>query len=266
MTELMLPERQSRIRQRLAQDGRVLAAALALEFSVSEDTIRRDLREMAAAGLCERVYGGALPVGLANTSLRQRMSVAMERKRALAEVAIRQIVPRSIVFFDAGSTHLAIAEALPDDLALTAVTNAPAIAMALAEKPEVDTILIGGLLDRVAGGAVGAKAIEALSGMRFELCLIGTCGIDEQGGLCAFGYEDAALKQFAITRSSRVLVAATTEKFGVSAPYAVASAAQYHCLVVEDDADPTRLHVIRKEGCDIVVAAGRAASVARGEL
>jgi DeoR/GlpR family transcriptional regulator of sugar metabolism len=262
MTELMLPERQSRIRQRLAQDGRVLAASLALEFSVSEDTIRRDLREMAAAGLCERVYGGALPVGLANTSLRQRMSVAMERKRALAEVCIRQIMPRTVVFFDAGSTHLAIAEALPDDLALTAVTNAPAIAMALAEKPEVETILIGGLMDRVAGGAVGARAIEALSGMRFDLCLIGTCGIDAQGGLSAFGYEDAALKQFAITRSSRVLVAATTEKFSVSAPYAVARAAQYHCLVVEEDADPVRLQIIREEGCEIIVAGRGAASAA----
>ena len=60
MTELLLDERQTRIQQLLEQSGRVLASELAESFGVSEDTIRRDLREMAAAGLCKRVYGGAL--------------------------------------------------------------------------------------------------------------------------------------------------------------------------------------------------------------
>ena len=62
MQDFLLRERQGVISERLRLNGRVLAAELALEFGVSEDTVRRDLREMAAAGLCERVYGGALPV------------------------------------------------------------------------------------------------------------------------------------------------------------------------------------------------------------
>ncbi|KTQ76027.1 DeoR faimly transcriptional regulator, partial [Aureimonas ureilytica] len=57
----MTPERHGRIRERLSLEGRVLASELARDFGVSEDTIRRDLRELASAGLCRRVYGGALP-------------------------------------------------------------------------------------------------------------------------------------------------------------------------------------------------------------
>ena len=67
--ELLLRQRQSLIAQRLEVADRVIAADLAAEFNVSEDTIRRDLREMAAAGLCERVYGGALPVSISRLTL-----------------------------------------------------------------------------------------------------------------------------------------------------------------------------------------------------
>ena len=73
MQDFLLRERQTVISERLKTHGRVLAAELALEFGVSEDTVRRDLREMAAAGLCERVYGGALPISPAHGSLTQRM-------------------------------------------------------------------------------------------------------------------------------------------------------------------------------------------------
>src|SRR6478735_8994127 len=135
MNELLLQERQSAISRKLQTHGRVLAAELAAEFGVSEDTVRRDLREMAAAGLCERVYGGALPVSPAGGSLNRRAGIARDRKLALATAAVSQIATGSMVFFDAGSTNLAIATALPMDLPLTAATNAPAIAAALMEKP-----------------------------------------------------------------------------------------------------------------------------------
>src|SRR5690606_26714764 len=115
--DLLLRQRQTLIQDRLRQSGRVLAADLAQEFSVSEDTIRRDLRELAAAGLCARVYGGALSVTPGGTFAR-RMGEAPERKAALALAALAFIKPGATVFFDAGSTNMAIARSLPDDLVL----------------------------------------------------------------------------------------------------------------------------------------------------
>jgi DeoR/GlpR family transcriptional regulator of sugar metabolism len=254
MTDLMVQERQAEILRRLKQDGRVLATSLAAEFRISEDTIRRDLRDMANAGLCERVYGGALPVSRGSTTLTQRIAVASDRKKALAVAATPFIPQGSTVYFDAGSTNLAIAEALHEDQVATAVTNSPAIALCLSERPLVEVILIGGSFDRVVGGAVGARAIEAMSAIRPDICFVGTCGIDADGSLSAFRLEDAAFKQFVAARSRRVIVAATREKFTVVAPYAVAAAGQYHCLITEPGVDPHRLALLREAGCEIIEA------------
>jgi DeoR/GlpR family transcriptional regulator of sugar metabolism len=254
--ELLLQERQSVILRKLHSDGRVLAADLAVEFRVSEDTVRRDLREMAAAGLCERVYGGALPVAPAGGSLGHRAGIARDRKQALAVAAVSQIVPGSTVFFDAGSTNLAIATALPMDLTLTAATNAPAIAAALIEKPAVNVILIGGLIDRQVSGALGAKAMRDMESLSPDLCILGACGIDLTAGVTAFGFEDAEFKRFAASRSKKVLVAATSDKFGTAAPHSVLPVAQCECLVVEQDADPAMLARYRDSGCRTIVAGG----------
>lgn len=254
MTELMVQERQAEILRRLKQEGRVVAATLAGDFGVSEDTIRRDLRDMAQAGLCERVYGGALPLARAGSTLTQRMAVAAERKKALAEQACRLITAHATLFFDAGSTNLAIAEALPETLAVTAVTNSPAIALSLAEKPLVDVVLIGGSLDRVVGGVVGARACAFMSAIRPDIAFIGACGIDRDGGLCALRFEDAAFKHAVASCSRKVVVAATREKFDVAGPYPVAPAAQYHTLITEPGVDPLRLAVLREAGCTVIVA------------
>jgi DeoR/GlpR family transcriptional regulator of sugar metabolism len=254
MQDFLLRERQSVISERLRTKGRVLAAQLAAEFGVSEDTVRRDLREMAAAGLCERVYGGALPVSPAGGSLRQRMAVAVGRKELLARAAVSEIPAGSTVFFDAGSTNLAIAGALPADLSITAATNAPVIAAALIDKPAVDVILIGGMVDRQTGGALGAKALRDMESLSPDLCVLGACGVDIEAGITTFGFEDAEFKRFATAKSRKVLVAATSEKFGTAAPHSVLPLAHCECLVVEHDADPAMLARFGERGCRTVVA------------
>ena len=176
MQDFLLRERQGVISERLRLNGRVLAAELALEFGVSEDTVRRDLREMAAAGLCERVYGGALPVSPAHGNLTQRMGFAADRKQALARAAAQQIAAGSCVFFDAGSTNLALARALPAGTNLTVATNAPAIAAALLER-DIATIQLGGLIDPRVGGAIGAKAMRDAEAFRPDILVLGVCGI-----------------------------------------------------------------------------------------
>ena len=182
-TELLLQQRQRLIQDRLRASGRVLAVDLAQEFNVSEDTIRRDLRELAAAGLCERVYGGALPMAPGSTTLAQRVGEAPERKAALRRCrSCLHQAGTCTVFFDAGSTNLAIAQALPDDLELTAVTNTPLIAAALMDKPGVDLIVVGGQIDRRVGAAVGARAQRDVETLRPDLCILGACGADIEPG------------------------------------------------------------------------------------
>lgn len=253
-TDLLLRERKFLIQERLKTDGRVLAADLAREFRVSEDTIRRDLREMAAAGLCERVYGGALPLAPMAGSLSQRASLAPERKAALARAAVGFIREGMTVFLDAGSANLAIAEAIEPDLPVTIVTNTPLIAAALMDRAGVELILVGGSLDRAVGAAVGARAQRDAELLRPDLCVLGACGADPEAGLTAFHFEDAAFKRLIASRSRSVLAAITSDKLGTAAPHAVIGIEAVTTLVLEADAPEAAIAALGARGADVILA------------
>ena len=95
---ILAAERQQHILARLGREGRVLASVLAEVFSTSEDTIRRDLRELAGRGLCRRVYGGALPVSPASNSVQLRAGEAVDRKAALGR-ALAALIARGLARF-----------------------------------------------------------------------------------------------------------------------------------------------------------------------
>lgn len=236
LSELLLGERQTLIEARLAAHGRVIAADLAQELGVSEDTIRRDLREMAAAGLCRRVYGGALPPS-PSTSFSERVGTDGDRKEALARAAAALVEPGTFVFLDAGSTNLAIARALPEDKGLTVATNTPAIAAALIDRRGIEIIQIGGPIDRKTGAAIGAKALRDAEVLRPDLCILGICGLHPDVGVTAFGFEDAEFKRFMAQRSRTVLTAVTNDKLAMAAPYAVIPIGRLDRAIFEADAD-----------------------------
>lgn len=236
---LLLQERHHLILQQLQLAGRVLAVDLARQLQVSDDTIRRDLRDMAAAGLCQRVYGGALrlPLQRDDSTLAQRSTEQVDAKSRLAAAAVSVVAPGNIVFIDAGSTNLAIAAALPE-VALTVITNAPAIATLLLERPRIEVIMIGGKLDARSGASLGATALRDVGLIRPDLFFLGACGVDAEAGVSAYHFEEAEFKRRVASVSKAVLVAATAGKLGSAAPYPVLAAPQLSYLVVGHDADP----------------------------
>jgi DeoR/GlpR family transcriptional regulator of sugar metabolism len=238
-------ERQRLILERLSSDGRILAAEFAHEIGASEDTIRRDLRELSGAGLCRRVYGGALSLAPAGTPISARREQSVPRKDALGATAAALVRSRQTVVIDAGSTNEAIAQALPDDQGLTVVTNAPAIAMRLAERSGFDVILIGGRLDPRSGAVLGARALRDVDRLRADLFFVGGCA--------AFDAEEAEFKRVVAASSATVVAAITNEKLETAAPFPVIETAGISDLVVEHDApaellagfDATRLRIHR---------------------
>ncbi|KRE95010.1 DeoR family transcriptional regulator [Frateuria sp. Soil773] len=229
-------ERQQWILQRLRSRGRVVAAELSAEFAVSEDSIRRDLRELAAQGLCRRVYGGALPATVAAAPLRQRRSEQVGRKLVLARKAATLVREGQVLLIDAGSTNAAIAAALPERMGLTVVTNAPDVALALLDREGFQVLLLGGRVDGRIGGAVGAQTLRELSRLRADLAFPGACAIDAESGLWGFDSEEALLKRAMVEASGETVVVATTDKLGGSATHQVAAIGDVHHLVVERDA------------------------------
>ena len=250
----LLVERQALIRSRLDEEGRVLAGTLARELLVSEDTIRRDLRLLAAEGACKRVYGGAVALLPAGSSLDQRRSEERERKAVLAAAAATIPEPGNLVFIDAGSTNLALAEALPRDKGLTVATNAPAVAAALQDLP---VFMIGGQLDQHTGACLGASALESLANLRPDICFVGVCGTDAGGSMTAYSAEDAAFKRRLVAQSRTVVVMLTNEKLGEPASYGISGPETVDVVVVERNCSSQALTVFR-HGRTRIVRAGKA--------
>ncbi len=232
-------ERQREILRRLSSQGRVVAAELAINFAISEDSIRRDLRELAARGLCRRVYGGALPVGQEQLPVSLRRALQVETKLRLASKAASLVRSGQTLLIDAGSTNSAIADALPDRMNLTIVTTAPDIAQRLMDRQGFEILMIGGRIDKRAGATVGAQTALEIRRVRADLCFPGACAIDLDTGVWDVDSEEALIKRAMIESSGETAVVVTTDKFGAIAAHHIATVDQIDHLIAEHDIDAT---------------------------
>ena len=255
-TEIPLARRDD-IAARLATGQSVSASALAAEFEVSEDAIRRDLRALAAQGLCRRVYGGALPISPRAVPMSARVGAGQDIKRLLARAAAETVQPGEFLFLDSGSTNLALVEFLPEDADLVVATNAVDIAAAILRRQDLRLIVIGGMADPVVGGCVDAVAVQALVRMRFDRAFIGACAISDDG-VGAEHFEDASFKRAVLASSARAIILVTNDKIGKSAAHLVASVEQFDRVVIEASATPAQRAALDAAGCRNILVAGQA--------
>ncbi len=141
---MLTSQRKALILDILRRDGQVIAKRVAEDFELSEDTIRRDLREMAAEGLLKRVHGGALPITPELPDFTARRDVASDIKARLGARAAQMVKAGQMVFLDGGTTTAEIARHLPRDIAFTIATHSPTIAAELEHHPTAEVILTGG--------------------------------------------------------------------------------------------------------------------------
>ena len=218
---MLAAQRRELLLHHLATDGRVVAKDLAAELGLSEDSIRRDLRALAAEGLCQRVYGGALPSSPAIADYRTRQGVHPGGKARVAQAAARLIEPGSTVILDGGTTALAVAQMLPPDLTATIVTHSPTVAAALADHPRVEVLIIGGRLFKHSVVACGAAAVEAAQQVNADLFLLGVTGVHPHAGLTTGDADEAAMKRVLAGRAAETYVLASAEKIGAASPFTV---------------------------------------------
>ena len=246
--------RRDEIAERLASGQAVVAAALAQEFDVSEDAIRRDLRALAAEGRCRRVYGGALPVTPQTLPMFARIDESRGRKEALARRAAESIRPGELLFLDAGSTNLALTEFLPEDQELTVATNAIDIAGAVLRRPDLRLIMIGGSVDTTVGGCVDAAATQAVAQLDVDRCFLGACAVHPARGIGAALHADALFKRVLMGVTRHCVVLAMNSKFSARASYRACALADVDLLVVEHDAPPAFTDPLRAAGATLAMA------------
>ena len=180
---MLTTHRKQQLLSRLKQDGKLVAKDLSLEMGVSEDTIRRDLRELAQEGLLQRVHGGALPSSPAVVDFAGREEIRHEGKAAIGRAAAAMIQSGQVVILDGGTTSREIARHIPRDLRATVVTRGPTIALELLHHPTIEVILIGGRLFKHSVVTVGAACLEAVGKVRPDTFFMGVTGVHPQTGL-----------------------------------------------------------------------------------
>jgi DeoR/GlpR family transcriptional regulator of sugar metabolism len=249
---MLTEERRRYIVDVLRREGKIVASDLSHELHVSDDTIRRDLRDLAQAGLLVRVHGGALPRSPSDPLYAIRETESPEAKVAIAAVAARLVKPGQLIILDAGTTTVQIAQQLPHDLPATVITNSPPVAVALAGHERIDVILIGGDLYKPSVATVGGEALRALDAIRADICFLGVAGIHPEAGVSILTYEELFVKRAMIDGASAVVAVAAAEKLGTAARYIVGPVSDLTHIVTERGLPPELLTPYRECGISIV--------------
>jgi DeoR/GlpR family transcriptional regulator of sugar metabolism len=218
---MLTKQRHAFILSRLAQNGEVIAKALAQELNLSEDSIRRDLRELALDGKLQRVHGGALPVANAIGHINVRVTLDSDEKTVLGKTAANLIQKGQVVIIDGGTTTLKLVTQLPTDLRATIVTHSPTIASALQNHEHIEVIMLGGKLFKHSMVNMGANTIEAASRINADLYFMGATGIHAKSGLTTGDFEEAQIKRVLHQQAAETFLMASAEKIGAASAYEI---------------------------------------------
>jgi DeoR/GlpR family transcriptional regulator of sugar metabolism len=238
----------------LQTQGQIVASDVSRELGLSEDTIRRDLRELAAAGQLQRVHGGALPASPAVVDFAGRQQIASDAKVAIGRAAAKMLRRGQVAILDGGTTTLQIARHLPHDLQATVVTHSPTIAVALVDHPAIEVILLGGRLFKHSVVTVGAAAVEAVARISADLYLKGVTGIHVKAGLSTGDLEESHMKRALLASAAETYGLASAEKIGAASPYVICPLTDIDGIVAAPGIPKKTLADYRKRGLSVIQA------------
>jgi DeoR family transcriptional regulator, fructose operon transcriptional repressor len=230
------------------------AEALARQFDVSVETIRRDLRALHSDGLLERVYGGATrPSGRSSEGTFSARSVRnIERKRAVAALAASLIEPDDTVVIDVGTTALEVAKALPPAFRGRVLTNSVPVAMALTERPELDLMLCGGQVRTGDAACSGAHAEAFFGEFYADKAFLGSGGVHAQAGLTDYHPPEVATRRTIIAHAAASYVLADSSKLGAIAVHRVCPLGRVTAVLTDSEAGAEVLGSLTAAGCTVL--------------
>lgn len=251
---LLPQERRQLILELLLENGKVVAGDLGTLLGVSEDTVRRDLRELDEQGLLQRVHGGALPRSPAVPSYSQRRTQNIGAKTSIARAAAALLRQGQVIVLDSGTTTEEVARHLEPQLRATIITNSPAIALALGQHEGITIVMTGGTLNKETGVLSGAATLESLATFRTDICLLGICSLHPELGITAIDLEETHVKRLMIQNATEVVALSTTEKLGTAAPFVVAPMTELTHIITEANVTDAMLEPYQKLGITVTRA------------
>jgi len=256
MGEEIKEERLHRIMDILREQGQVAVVDLMRRFNVSEVTVRRDLRELAARGMLQRVHGGAIAVASAppEPPVVQRLVQERSCKELIGRAAAALVADGESVFLGSGSTTTYVARHLMNRKNLTIVTNALNIAVELAAAEGVTVVVTGGVMRAAELSVIGHIAEQSLREVRVDKVIIGAQAISIEAGMTNDCLPLVMTERAIIGMSPRLIVVADHTKFGRIASGYIAPVKRMTTLVTDPETDPEMLTRLKEMQIRVIVA------------
>ncbi len=230
----------------------MLLTDIAETLEVSIDTVRRDVKELDAEKRLQKVHGGAVSLGFATYSPKRNNVYALEQKILIAEKAAKLVKENSVLLIDGGTTCLELARLLPANLKLTCFTLSLPVAMELLNKPNVETIFIGGQLSKDAQITIGSNTINNLSEIKVDYSFIGTGYVDAAYGLTEFDWDIVQTKKAVIKASKKTVLLCISEKLNSQHRFKTCDLNAIHSMVTELPPNDTLLNNFRNQEIQLI--------------
>ena len=227
--------RQLELVDEVRRQRRVSVEALAEHFGVTLQTVRRDVRLLADAGLVSRFHGGVrMPESTTeNIAYRARQQLGDAAKRAIARAVAKAVPHGCSLIINIGTTTEAIARELLAHKGLRVVTNNLNVAAILSDNPDCEVIVAGGVVRARDRGIVGEVTVDFIRQFKVDIGLIGISGIEPDGSLRDFDYHEVKVSRAIIEHSREVWLAADHSKFNRPAMVELARLDQIDTLFTE---------------------------------
>lgn len=255
---MFLEERQAKILEMLERDGKVLVKELAEIFSVTEDSIRKDLSSMELEGKLKRTYGGAVTVEekLQMTEANRRRISDVESKRKIAAAAVKLMQPQDLIFLDISTISIAIAQILEKaDTNYKILTNMVDVLVILARNPKIQLCFAGGMINQSRDGFSDVLNLEFISNFRPDVAFIGAFGVDiKKNSLTSRDTAGGINKARMIEVSKTAYVIAETRKIGIEGTYNFAKLESVDGIITEAALSESLTTAAEKLGVKIIAA------------
>ncbi|MFV0553849.1 MAG: DeoR/GlpR family DNA-binding transcription regulator [Mangrovibacterium sp.] len=244
----MKEKRQSIILEKIKSSSKVYSSELSQEMNVSEDTIRRDLKELSKKGLIRKVHGGAILHDTSTyipLSYEARQNFAAGEKKIIAAKAVSLLKDDMLIFIDGGTTNLEITRQIPANLRLTVITNCFPIAGELLNKKNIHTFFLGGELLSNVPITVGTDTINLLNDINADIFFIGTRSLSVEKGLTDIDRAEVLVKRKMAEHSHKTVSVALSEKLGSIQNFNIIPISKLDMLITELDPNHPELDLYR---------------------
>ncbi|HET9056780.1 MAG TPA: DeoR/GlpR family DNA-binding transcription regulator [Chitinophagaceae bacterium] len=250
---MLKQERHAYILHQVNLHNKVLSSTLSDEINVSEDTIRRDLQELADIGKLIKVHGGAISHSFYGNSFVSQPNVySLANKITIAKKAVSVIKDGMFVLTGGGTTIIEMARLLPASLKATFITTSIQAALEYTNHPNIEVIIAGDKISKSSKITVGVESIERLKKIKADLCIMGVNAIDVQYGVSDNDWDVVQTKKAMIESSQKVVCLTIAEKINTIQPIHVCGINKINMLVTEFPANDPKLSEYVNAGVEIM--------------